>query len=325
MRTVKRKAIILAAVCMAAGLLISFVALAALDFNFFELGTMEPVTNTYALTEDFSNIRVWGAECDVRLLPAEDGACTVLCHETDRITHTAKVENDTLMIKRTDDRRWYEHIGFMWNYWGPIEVIIYLPERAYQELSVRTVSGEVEIPQDFSFAQAEIDATSGDIRLMAAVRGDLSIQSVSGSIQVNGTNPENLTVRSTSGDVTVDSAEVGEAFACKTISGQQRVSHVTCQSATVNSTSGDAVYADVIASENIHMEAVSGDLELSRCDADTLWLKTVSGNVTGSLCTKKRFITNTVSGSIRVPDSAAGGKCEVTTISGDIMFDEPER
>lgn len=321
MRSAKRKAITLAVICVAAGLLISFVALATLDFNFFEMSTMEPRTNTYTLAEGFSNIKVWGAECDVRLLPSGDGACTVLCNETDRITHTVTVKNGTLTIERTDNRKWFEHIGFTWNYWGPIEVTVYLPERAYKDLDIRTVSGDVEIPDGFSFSRAEVDGTSGDVSFTAEVEGDLFLKTVSGGIRVGRTAPETLTVESTSGKVIVDSAEVRTAFSCKTISGTQEISNLTCQNATVYSTSGSVLASDLIASDSIRMENVSGSLKLSRCDADALWLKTVSGDVTGILCTDKVFVTHTTSGSIHVPDAVSGGTCEVKTVSGSIDFD----
>ena len=325
MKAAKKKAIRFAVVCLAAGLLISFVALAALDFNFFEMGTMEPVTNTYAVSEGFTKISVWGSECDVRLIPSEDAACTVLCNETDRITHVVTVRNGTLTIERTDDRKWFEHIGFMWSYWGPIEVIVYLPEGAYDDLYIRTASGDVDVPGDFSFTQAEVDGVSGSIRFAADVKGALRLKAVSGSIQVGGVAPETLTVESTSGKVAVDAAEVGEAFSCKTVSGDQRIDRVTCRNASVYSTSGVVVASDLVASEQIRMEAVSGSLKLERCDADTLWLKTVSGDVTGTLRTEKAFLASTVSGSVHVPDSGAGGTCEVRTVSGSIRLDVPEQ
>ena len=325
MRPAKKQALRFAIVCVAAGLLIGFVALAALDFNFFEMGTMEPVTNTHAVTDSFTNIRVWGGECDVRLVPSENGACTVLCRETDRITHTVTVKNGTLTIERTDDRKWYEHIGFTWSYWGPIEVVISLPGGTYGTLDVRTASGEVEIPGDFSFDSARVDGTSGDVRFMAAVEGDLHLKTVSGDINAGGMRPETLTVTSTSGDITLDAIAVNAAFACKTVSGSQNISDLTCRSAAINTTSGDVTVSDLIASESLRMEAVSGSLTLTRCDAGALWLKTVSGNVTGTLRTEKVFVTHTTSGSVRVPGSTSGGPCEVKTVSGSIHLDVPDQ
>ena len=321
MRPAKKKALRFAIICVAAGLLISFVALASLDFNFFEMGTMEPVTSIYMPKDTFTNIMVRAAGSDVRLLPSEDGACKVLCNETDKITHTVEVESGTLTIRSIDNRKWYEHIGLIWNSWSPIEVIIYLPDHVYEDLYIRTASGNVEVPNDLSFVQAEVDGTSGDICFTANVERKLLLKAVSGDIQVGGTNPETLTVESTSGEITVDSVRVNTMFSCKTISGRQKLSNMTCQNATVYSTSGSVIASNLIASENIHMEAVSGSLQLARCDAEALWLKTVSGSVAGTLCTEKAFVTHTTSGSIRVPDTVTGGTCEVRTVSGSIDLD----
>lgn len=360
MKPTKKKVIRLAAACVAAGLLICLIALAALDFNYFELATMEPVTNTYAVTEHFTDIVVRGAECDVRLLPSEDGACTVLCNETDRITHHVAVENRTLVIHRTDNRKWYEHIGFMWQYWGPIEVIVYLPDRAYETLELRTASGDIDVPDDFSFARADADTSSGSIHWTAEVRGNLSLRSVSGGIAAGGTGAETLSLHSTSGNIAVDSVKVNGAFSCqtvsgrlkindmtcqsatvyatsgdvtvdalkadtefscKTISGKQDISRVACQSAVINATSGSVTLSDLIASETLHMEAVSGDLKLIDCDAAALWLKTVSGSIMGTLRTEKVFDTHTTSGSIRVPNTVTGGTCEARTVSGAINLE----
>ena len=320
MKSFKNKAIRFALICVAAGLLIGFVALATLDFNFFEVGTMEPVTSVHEPTEAFAGIMVRAASSDVQLLPAEDGRCIVVCDETDRISHTVDVEGKTLVIRSVDHTRWYERIGFVWNM-SPMKVTIYLPERAYDDLYIRTASGDVDVPGDFSFAQAEVDGVSGSIRFVASVEGELLLKSVSGSIQVGGVAPEALTVESTSGSVTVEAAEVGEAFSCKTVSGDQRINRVTCQNVSIYSTSGSVTASDLIASEHIGMEAVSGSLKLERCDADTLWLKTVSGDVTGTLRTEKTFLASTVSGSVHVPDTAVGGVCEVKTVSGSIQLD----
>lgn len=321
MRPAKRRALRFAIICVAAGLLISFVALAALDFNFFEMGTMNPVTNTYIVADAFKDIRVSGAECDVRLIPSEDATCTVLCNETDRIAHTVAVKDGALTIERTDNRRWFEHIGFTWNYWGPIEVIIYLPESAYEDLYIQTASGDIEVPDAFSFARAEADGVSGDVSFAAGVEGALRLKAISGDIRVSGTTPQSLTVESTSGKIIVDSVDVSAAFSCKTISGGQEISRLTCQNASIYSTSGRVIASDLIASESIRMETVSGGIKLTGCDAATLWLKAVSGSVTGTLRTDKKFVTHTTSGSVSVPDTVGGGICEVNTVSGSIHLD----
>ena len=119
---------------------------------------------------------------------------------------------------------------------------------------------------------------------------------------------ESAEVQSTSGDIHFMAAVDGDLSA-------------KCQTVTINTTSGEIEMSNVIADENIHIESVSGDVNLHQCDAASLWLKTVSGDVSGLLLTKKIFFVNTTSGDIDVPHLDSGGKCEVTTVSGDVEFD----
>lgn len=53
-------------------------------------------------------------------------------------------------------------------------------------------------------------------------------------------------------------------------------------------------------------------------DAGELYLKTESGSVSGTVLTEKVFLTETVSGTVNVPKTAKGGKCEIITKYGDV-------
>lgn len=318
MKVAKRNLLIAAAATVAAGLLLCFGAFAAMGFDFSRLNTLTVETHTYTVEDPFVNLSVDGAECDVRLFPSEDGSCKVVCRESDKIDHTVKVVDGTLTIKRVDHRKWYEHIvGF---HWGKMEVAIYLPESAYASLSVTSVSGDVEIPAGFSFGEAEVQSTSGDVRFLASVENGLSVKTVSGDLFVQNTAPKSLRARSTSGDVTVSSVQVGAELTIKTVSGDLSLSQITCGSIDAETTSGDVECTALRASGSLRVKTVSGDVELRGCDGGTLWIKTTSGDVSGRLLTEKRFVTDTTSGRVRVPNAASGGTCEVTTVSGDIEF-----
>lgn len=278
MRTGKKNAILIAVILIVVGLFISFGGLLAMNFDFNKMNTLNFETNTYSVDEGFSHIYVEGAECDVRFRLSEDDSCRVVCNESDKIFHSVEVKDNILKIERTDNRKWYERMGI---YWGRMEIVVYLPQTEYESLYVLSVSGNIDIPNEFSFAEAEIRNTSGDVKFSAAVKNDLSVKTVSGNIEL---------------------------------------ANIECQNATAASTSGEIVFSKVIAQENMHIESVSGDVDLLKCDADSLWIKTTSGDVSGTLLTEKKFITDTVSGDIDVPKSTFGGKCEIKTTSGDIEF-----
>ena len=47
-------------------------------------------------------------------------------------------------------------------------------------------------------------------------------------------------------------------------------------------------------------------------------VNTSTGDVNGTLLSEKIFITDTSTGRVSVPKTTSGGKCEITTSTGDI-------
>lgn len=59
----------------------------------------------------------------------------------------------------------------------------------------------------------------------------------------------------------------------------------------------------------------------NKVSAAECFLSCTSGSVKGTLLSDKIFLTDSGSGSIRVPRSTEGGTCEITTTSGSIRID----
>lgn len=318
MKSAKRAAILAAVGLIAVGLAAAVGAMAAMKFDFTKLNTQSFVTNTYPVTQAFSRISVDSAGCDVRLLPSEDGSCQIVCSESDKVSYSVAVENDTLTIVQQDERQWYDCIGV---YWGDMALEVYLPQSEFEALSVQAFSGNLTVPEGFVFETAEIQSTSGYVRFSAAVNGTLSVETKSGDLYVGQTAPEQLTMQSASGRITVEAVEAGAALQVKTESGAIRLTDIGCGSAAIETRSGAVRFSDVIANQWIHIESTSGGVALRRCDADSLWIQTRSGEVSGSLLSEKVFLTETSSGDVQVPHSTSGGTCEIITASGDIQFE----
>lgn len=298
MKTNKKILIITGAALAAAGLFITFGALAALNFDFTKMNTIKNFeTNTYKLDEPFTDITIKGAECNIRFYPSESNSCQVVCKENDKIFHNVSIENNTLTVTRTDSRKWYEHLGI---YWDNAELYIYLPQSEYKTLDITSVSGDIEIPDSFSFTEAKVHNTSGDVNFQASVKNDLFIKTVSGKIYADGARAESLNIYSTSGKL--------------------HINDVTAGNLEAQSTSGSITLSKALVSGDMHIKNVSGKVRLEDCDAGSLLIKTVSGDVSGTLLTEKRFLTETTSGDVDVPKSSSGGKCEVQTTSGDIYI-----
>lgn len=296
MSKTKKIWIMTALACIVVGLLLAVFAFARTGFRYSELNSAELYTKVYDMEESFSSIDISAAECDVYFYPIKDGACRVECREDAKITHTVSVENETLVVARKDHRKWYEHIGF---FWGDMSIKVYLPERMYRELKVLSVSGDISIPREFTFEEAELITTSGDILLEGLVQKSLTAKTVSGDLTVYNVSGDTASVQSTSGDI--------------------KFSDFNVETLHIDSTSGEVTLHDGIASQKISIETVSGDIHLDQCDSASLWLKAVSGDIKGFLLTEKHFTTHTTSGDVRVSESfSAVQPCEVTTTSGDI-------
>ena len=82
----------------------------------------------------------------------------------------------------------------------------------------------------------------------------------------------------------------------------------------------DISLKNVIATEKISIERSIGDVKFDDCDATEIWVETDTGDVTGNLLSEKIFITETSTGDVNVPKSTKGGKCEITTSTGDIYI-----
>lgn len=74
----------------------------------------------------------------------------------------------------------------------------------------------------------------------------------------------------------------------------------------------------VITADRFSIERSTGDVKFEGCDAAELYVKTTTGSVSGTLLTDKVFLTDTKTGSVDVPGTVTGGRCEIRTNTGDI-------
>lgn len=75
--------------------------------------------------------------------------------------------------------------------------------------------------------------------------------------------------------------------------------------------------------ERMEIQDGVGDVIFDACDAGEISVTTDTGDVTGTLLTEKVFYTHTDTGSVNVPRTTTGGRCEITTDTGDIEIDLP--
>lgn len=291
-----KKWLVTAAVMVVLGLLLFSAVMTAYKWDFTKLDTVKYETNTYEISEEFHSISVNTDTADLVFAVSPDGTCGVVCYEAQKSRHLVQVRDDTLTITVADEREWYDHIGISI---GSPRITVYLPEKEYASARVNGSTGDVEIPKDFKFESMDISVSTGDICVKGVTAGMLDLSVSTGKVTVVGVSCE--------GDVTIDVS-----------TGKAEVTDVRCKNLISAGNTGDIVLENVIASEKISVVRTTGDVLLDGCDGAELFLKSSTGAIEGTLLTGKVFLAESSTGSIDVPDTITGGKCEISTGTGDI-------
>lgn len=310
--------LITAASLVVSGLVIFTGVMAVYNFDFTKLSTVKYETNTYEVNGDFDKISIDVDTTEIKFVPSDDEECRIVCFETEKVKYSAVVQNETLKIDLTDTRKWYDYIGvFLEN----PNMTVYLPQDEYVSLLINTDTGAVDIPKNFTFENLEIKGNTADVQCLASVSNSMEIKTETGKIDVGSIAANEISLSSTTGEIKVNSVNANGNIDIKTNTGEAMLSNVNCSNLTAKSNTGTVSLKSVIASDSFSIENDTGYVRFENSDATQIFVKTSTGDVTGTLLSEKMFITETSTGNISVPKTITGGKCEITTGSGDIKID----
>ncbi|MBO5374250.1 MAG: DUF4097 family beta strand repeat protein, partial [Clostridia bacterium] len=102
--------------------------------------------------------------------------------------------------------------------------------------------------------------------------------------------------------------------------GKTYLTNVACQSIISSGSTGDISLKNALAVGKFSIERSTGDVTLESSDAGEIFIETDTGDVEGTLLSDKVFIINTDTGKKDVPNTITGGRCEITTDTGDIKI-----
>ena len=262
------------------------------------LGTTVYESETYEFSGNISDISIQTDTADIVFAAAADGKTKVVCLEQNNLKHNVLLQDGKLTILPVDERNWYDHIGI--NFGHP-QITVYLPEEEYGCLSVTSDTADVTIPKDFSFHKAEIRASTGKITVEDITVGELDVCVSTGTATV-----ANVTCEKT---VNID-----------VTTGKVKLMDIQCENLVSTGSTGDLLLERVMVTETISVERNTGNVKFEECDAGELMISTTTGDVTGSFLSEKRFIAETSTGRIDVPQGTNGGNCCISTNTGDIRI-----
>ena len=320
MRKIRRVWLVIATLLVAIGLLAFAAAMTVMGWDFSQLSTETYETNTYEIGENFHHVSIKTDTADIVFVPSEDGICKVVCYEEDHAKHQASVADGTLTVEVFHKKEWYHSIGISFE---TPKLTVYLPKSEYGNLFIEERTGDIEIPKDFFFESLDITVSTGDVKCDASASGDIWIQASTGDIEVRELSARTLSLSVSTGRVTASGVRCEGEVRLTVSTGKSYLTDVSCKHLISSGNTGDLFLKNVIAAEAFSIERSTGDVRFDACDAAEITVTTDTGDVTGTLRSEKSFVTRTDTGRIDVPDTPGGGKCKITTDTGNIKISVP--
>ena len=309
--------LIIATVLTVVGACIFAVSMAAVGWNFSFLDTENYETNVHTIEDDFESIDLEVDTTDVTFKLSEDGTCRVECFEAQKRLHTVKISDGTLYIRSSDQRKWYEHIGF---FSRSTKVTVYLNRSNYEKLSVKSSTGDISLESELAFDSVSVGTSTGSVLCKLESASDMKISASTGSIKVIGTSMSSLDVSVTTGYVLIQNANCQGKIDVEGDTSKVSLCDVTCDFLEVSVDTGNVTLTDTVAQSSFDIETDTGKVEFQQCDANNITVEMDTGDVFGTLLSEKVFIASSDTGDIRVPYTEGGGVCRITTDTGDITI-----
>jgi len=317
MKKSAKKWLVAAAFLVVIGLLALIAVMFCFNWDLNIMSTDKYITNTYEITDNFSNFSIDTETADIVFTLSTDEKCRVECREDENAVHSVTVRDDTLYINANDSKSWINHIGF--NFESP-KITINLPRAEYTSLHINESTGDVKIPNDLKFNNIDISLSTGYVYLNSSASEQIRVKASTGCINVENLSSGNLDLTVSTGTVTVSDVICNGDMNVVVTTGETQLNKIECNSLTTTGNTGDISLNNVIASGTVSIARTTGDVVIESSDAAEIFVETDTGDVSGSLLSEKVFITRTDTGDIDVPETVAGGRCKISTDTGDIKL-----
>lgn len=206
---------------------------------------------------------------------------------------------------------------------GKVRVECYEESKGKHSVSVKDGTLVIELQSTkkwYDYIGINFDSPSITVYLPAKEYESLTVKCSTGDIQVSGVSAGQISLSVSTGKVTASDISCGGVLSVKVSTGNAELSDIRCKILTSDGNTGDLHLQRVVATEKFVLERSTGDISLDACDAAEIYVTTDTGDVKGTLLSDKVFIVNTDTGKTDVPASTTGGRCEITTDTGDIII-----
>lgn len=297
------------------GIMISIFTLSFNQWDFDRFSTRKFETNTYDVSQKFSNISMNTSVADIMFVLSENGKCKVECYEDEKAKHSVTVNDDTLYINVNEDKDWFDFINI--NFQSP-KITVYLPKSEYNMLSIDETTGDINISKDFKFKSVDVLLTTGNVNCLASASEMIKINATTGNIDVEDTSAARFDLSVTTGNIDVSNVVCKGDIEVNVTTGEADLTNVKCKNLVSDGSIGDMNLNSVIASQKLSVKRSTGEINFNGSDANEIFAQTSVGDIEGTLLTDKIFMAESDIGEVDVPKTTSGGRCEINTNTGDI-------
>ena len=237
-------------------------------------------------------------------------------YETNKYDINDNFKNISVNVKTAD-------IVFVPSENAKAEVVCHEQDNAKHEVSVINDTLTIKLVDErkwYEYIGINFRTPKITVYLPQGEYGNLTISSSTGDINIENISAENINLTVSTGEIEAKSITCNGDFKTKVSTGEVELKNISCKNLSSNGNTGHISLKDVIAEEKLTIERSTGDIKFELCDANEIFVKTDTGDVKGSLLSDKVFITQTDTGSVNVPKTITGGRCEITTDTGDIKI-----
>lgn len=287
----------------------------ACNWNFANLDTVAYDTVTYEIGEQFTSVSADLHISDISFIPCDEDSVRVVCYKPQNKDYSVGVDNNSLYIKEN-----YDYINIhIFNFKVPT-VSVYIPQGTYNALFISSKTGDTHIPGDFNFENINVTATTGNVKCTACASDKIKIELSTGDIILNSSKAKDISLSVTTGSIDIASVECANDLTVNVRTGKSNLNNIKCKNLISNGSTGDIVLKNVIAHDTFNIERSTGNVKFDSCDANDITVKTSTGSVCGTLLSEKTFTAKSNTGSVKVPQTTSGGKCNIKTSTGDIKI-----
>ena len=306
------------------------------DWSFKKFGKGDYETRGLAINQSFHTLEIETGAADVDILPSGDRECQVMLYEKNSMKSEVKVEDGVLKIKKTDTRKWYDYIGFDL---GQAKITVFLPDASFEAIKVEASTGNVEI-KEISVDGVTVKLSTGNISLFEIASNTIDLTASTGDVKISDSDVRD-TVKATvsTGDISLSGVTGTPNIKLTATTGDATFKNVSAASLSATASTGDAKFTSVNVTGELYskrstgktlltdttagkfdLKASTGDVSFRGSDAEEIFVEVTTGDVEGTLLSDKVYITKTNTGKIDVPKTITGGRCEITTTTGDIKI-----